>query len=49
MMQDLFNFIDEHHLKLLTGAVYDFENIREACIDLDEGKVNGKIVVKVGD
>lgn len=49
MMQDLFNFIDEHHLKPLTGAVYDFENIREACIALDEGKVNGKIVVKVGD
>ena len=49
MMQDIFSFMDEHQLKPLTGAVYDFENIREACIALDEGKVNGKIVVKVGD
>ena len=49
MMQDIFSFMDAHQLKPLTGAVYDFENIREACIALDEGKVNGKIVVKVGD
>ena len=48
-MQDIFSFMDEHQLKPLTGAVYDFENIREACIALDEEKVNGKIVVKVGD
>ena len=34
---------------VLTFALSDFENIREACIALDEGKVNGKIVVKVGD
>ena len=49
MMQDIFSFMDEHKLKPLTGATYDFKNIREACIALDEGKVNGKIVVKVGD
>ena len=49
MMQDIFSFMDEYQLKPLAGAVYDFENIREACIALDEGKVNGKIVVKVGD
>ena len=48
-MQDIFNFTDEHRLRPLKGAAYDFENIREACIALDEGKVNGKIVVKVGD
>lgn len=49
MMQDIFSFMDGHQLKPLIGATYDFENIREACIALDEGKVNGKIVVKVGD
>ena len=49
MIQDIFRFMDEHRLKPLIGAVYDFENIREACIALDEGKVNGKIVVKTGD
>lgn len=46
-VQDIFSFIDEHHLKPLIGATYDFEHIREACIALDSGKVNGKIVVTV--
>lgn len=47
MMRDIYHFMDEHHLKPLYGAVYDFKDIREACIALDEGKVNGKIVVRV--
>ncbi len=29
------------------GAVYDFKDIREACMALDSGKENGKIVVTV--
>ena len=29
------------------GKVFDFENIREAIIAQDEGKVNGKIIVRV--
>ncbi|WP_298593465.1 zinc-binding dehydrogenase [uncultured Mitsuokella sp.] len=49
MMRDIYHFMDEHHLKPLYGAVYDFKDIREACIALDEGKVNGKIVVRVED
>ena len=48
-MQDIFCFMDEHKLKPLIGATYDFEDIRAACIALDTGSVNGKIVVKVGD
>ena len=47
MMQDIFRFMDEHEVKPLIGATYDFDHIREACIALDEGKVNGKIVVTV--
>ena len=47
VMQDIFRFMDEHQLKPLIGATYDFENIRDACIALDDGKVNGKIVVSV--
>ena len=47
MMQDIFSFIDDHKLKPLMGAIYDFVNIYAACIALDEGKVNGKIVVKM--
>ena len=30
-----------------SGKVFDFENIREAVIAQDEGKVNGKIVVYI--
>lgn len=47
VIQAIFSFMDEHALKPLMGAVYPFEDIREACIALDEGKVNGKIVVKI--
>ena len=47
VMQDIFRFMDEHQLKPLVGAAYGFDNIRDACIALDGGKVNGKIVVSV--
>ena len=47
VMRDIFKFMDENKLKPMIGAVYDFGNIREACVALDEGKVNGKIVVKL--
>ena len=47
VIRDIFDFIDKHHLSPPIGAVYDFENIREACIALDKGTVNGKIVVKI--
>lgn len=47
MMQDIFSFMDEHNLSPLISATFDFENIRQACIALDKGKVNGKIVVKL--
>lgn len=46
-MQEIFTFVDKHQLKPLIGAVYDFKDIREACIALDSGKINGKIVVEV--
>ena len=46
-IRDIFDFMDSHSLKPLIGAVYDFENIIEACIALDSGKVNGKIVVRM--
>ena len=49
VLQAIYRFMDEHRLKPLLNAVYDFKNIREACRTLDKGKVNGKIVVKVDD
>lgn len=36
-----------YKLKPCIGASYGFGNIREACMVLDGGKVNGKIVVEV--
>lgn len=45
MIQDIFDFMDEYDLKPLIGATFDFDHIQEACIALDSGKVNGKIVV----
>ena len=47
MIQDIFNSMDQYNLKPLVGAIFDFSHIKEACIALDSGKVNGKIVVKV--
>lgn len=46
-IQDIFKFMDEQDLKPPIGAVYNFCDIREACIAMDEGSVNGKIVVKM--
>ena len=45
MIQDMFSFMDRYDLKPLIGATYDFAHIKDACIALDSGKVNGKIVV----
>ncbi|MCR5203370.1 MAG: zinc-binding dehydrogenase [Lachnospiraceae bacterium] len=47
MMQDIFSFMDEHALKPLIGKEFTFDKISEACEALDEGKINGKIVVTV--
>lgn len=47
VMNDIFSFIKEHQLQPKVGAVYSFENIREACMALDSGSVDGKIVVKM--
>lgn len=46
-MEDIFAFLDEKRLEPCRGAVYEFKDIREACMALDSGKVNGKIVVTV--
>lgn len=47
MIQDIFTFMDENHIEPLIGATYDFEHIKDACVALDSGKVNGKIVVQI--
>ena len=47
VMDDIFSFIRENHLRPCVGAEFDFSHIREACVALDSGKVNGKIVVEI--
>ncbi|MBR3006416.1 MAG: zinc-binding dehydrogenase [Erysipelotrichaceae bacterium] len=46
-MNDIMSFINENRLSPCIGAVYSFENIRQAAIDMDHHKVNGKIVIEV--
>lgn len=43
----IFSFLNTHTLQPILGKVFDFSNIQNACIAQDEGRVNGKIVVKV--
>lgn len=41
----IFTFLTAHKLKPLLGAVYPFSDIKRACLALDSGTINGKIVV----
>jgi len=47
VMDEIFAFLDEHHLVPVSGKVFDFENIKDALTAQDHGSVNGKIVVKI--
>lgn len=46
-VDDIFAFLKEHDLHPAYARCFDFSDIREACIALDDGKANGKIVVRV--
>lgn len=47
VMEDIFSFLNVHHLRPAVGAVYSFENIAQALSDMDHHKVDGKIVVSM--
>lgn len=47
VMDNIFSFICQHDLRPCMGAEYVFSEIKEACVALDGGKVNGKIVIKM--
>ncbi len=47
IVDDIFAFLNEKKLVPASGSVFDFANIRDAVAAQDEGKVNGKIVVKI--
>lgn len=46
-VDEIFAFLNEHRLEPCFGECFDFELIKDACIALDSGNVNGKIVVKM--
>lgn len=46
-MNDIFSFMESHALRPRMGAVFDFANITEACMELDGGRIDGKIVVEM--
>ena len=46
-MDEIFAFLNEKKLVPVIGKVFDFENIRDAVTAQDEGKVNGKLIVRV--
>lgn len=46
-MDDIFAFIKLHQLEPRRGKTFAFADIRQACIALDTGSVNGKIVVEM--
>ena len=46
-VDEIFAFLNAKRLVPRCGAVYTFEHIREAIAAQDEGKANGKIVVKL--
>lgn len=46
-VNEMFSFLNKHSLIPCVGATYSFADITRACMDMDEGKTNGKIVVEV--
>lgn len=47
IVNDIFAFLNEKKLAPASGSVFDFANIRDAVAAQDEGKINGKIVVRI--
>ena len=47
VVDEIFKFMNENKLRPCIGKIFEFENLREALIAQDSGKINGKIVVKI--
>ena len=47
IVDEIFQFIRDKNLTPPIGKIFDFENIREACIAQDNHSITGKIVVKI--
>lgn len=49
VVDDIFAFLDRHRLAPCLGKYFPFSEIQRACLALDQGEVDGKIVVSVAD
>ena len=49
VMDQIFAFLAAHRLTPCVGRCFPFSQIRDACIALDSGTVNGKIVVTLAE
>ena len=49
VMQEILDFFDIHRIRPCIGNIYPFSEIREACMAMEQGKVNGKIVVTISE
>lgn len=47
VIDEIFDFMNKNKLAPCLGKIFDFENLRDALIAQDTGKVNGKIVVRI--
>ena len=47
IMSDIFTFLEKRGLLPMVGAKFDFSHIKDACIALDTGRADGKIIVTV--
>ena len=47
IIDEIFAFLNKKNLAPACRKVYNFESIRDAVVARDEGKVNGKIAVRV--
>jgi NADPH:quinone reductase-like Zn-dependent oxidoreductase len=47
IMDEIFAFLKEKKLTPVRGEIFDFQNIRDAVTAQDEGRVNGKIIVRI--
>ena len=46
-IENIFDCLNQHNLTPIKAAEYKFENIKTALIDMDNKKINGKIVVSM--
>lgn len=47
VIDEIFAFLTVHNIVPQYGAKFSFADIQDACIALDSGKVNGKIVIEI--